>query len=77
MYRIFVERVKLKLSGQLFVFPSPCCKGGLSTLGREVLTQLLYMLRTRAVLSRLHLTACKHLDLHIANAPPQYTGLFL
>lgn len=43
---MFIERVKWKLTGQLFFFPSPCCKGGLSTLGREVLSQLLYMLPT-------------------------------
>lgn len=49
VYHIFTERVKWKLSGQLFFFPSPCCKGGLSTLGREVLTVILHAAHTVCV----------------------------
>lgn len=52
---IFIERVTQKLTGQLFFLPSPCCKGGLSTL--QSTHPVVYMLHTQPLLGWLQLTA--------------------
>lgn len=71
VYHIFMENWQ----GSYFSFPVPAVRVAL--VHWEALTLLLYMLHTQSVLSRLQLTAWKHLNLHITNTPLQYMGLFL